>query len=401
MPGRPSAALRIAALGLPPSASAVPAAFIEDADFHAMRGPGIDAAPQSFAEFCADENRNQASASRRTIVVVPMGYSESALALAPHGGVLLPSPSAVAAYLTAFTGLASRVAPEMRIVPWTSGGSTAGRAIARVGGRRRTSSDASSTLPRFCAVETSVSSIRVRMRRDPDREFSRQLEVSDLLDALVEDMAADAYTMLGLTPFDIHESGALLGGRAYVGSRIAVISLARYHPDLADVVEDWPLGVPASRGGAALRAARAAAAAVPLSVTRTPAARAGLWLARVAGVASHELGHCLGLDHCIYYACFMGENEGQPPYACPVCLRKLLTTVRVSNKSAAAGGGGGGGGTAATVSSGSPDAVSTVRARYIAVRDYCADASRSHVRLWAAFCAWLDVKVGALPDVDE
>ena len=41
----------------------------------------------------------------------------------------------------------------------------------------------------------------------------------------------------------------------------------------------------------------------------------------------HELGHCLGLDHCTYYTCFMGESEGQAPHACIVCLRKLLCAV--------------------------------------------------------------------------
>ncbi len=55
-----------------------------------------------------------------------------------------------------------------------------------------------------------------------------------------------------------------------------------------------------------------------------------MWLSRICKTASHELGHCLGLDHCVYYACIMQgtaslvEDARQPPYFCPVCLAKVL-----------------------------------------------------------------------------
>ena len=55
-----------------------------------------------------------------------------------------------------------------------------------------------------------------------------------------------------------------------------------------------------------------------------------LWLSRVCQTASHELGHCFGMDHCVYYACVMqataslAEDVRQPPYLCPVDLAKLL-----------------------------------------------------------------------------
>lgn len=55
----------------------------------------------------------------------------------------------------------------------------------------------------------------------------------------------------------------------------------------------------------------------------------GLWLGRACRTASHELGHCLGIGHCIYYACVMqstasiDEDSRQPPYLCPVDMAKI------------------------------------------------------------------------------
>jgi archaemetzincin len=80
-------------------------------------------------------------------------------------------------------------------------------------------------------------------------------------------------------------------------------------------------------GGPALAKARAAATAL-LGTAPSPTA---LWFSRVAATVAHEVGHCMCLDHCQYYACFMGENEGQPVYACPVCLRKMLWTAGVKD----------------------------------------------------------------------
>lgn len=47
---------------------------------------------------------------------------------------------------------------------------------------------------------------------------------------------------------------------------------------------------------------------------------------------THELGHLLGLDHCIYFECNMngssGESENDAPlHMCPICLRKLQTGI--------------------------------------------------------------------------
>uniref|UniRef100_A0A7S3XHA7 Uncharacterized protein n=1 Tax=Oxyrrhis marina TaxID=2969 RepID=A0A7S3XHA7_OXYMA len=42
----------------------------------------------------------------------------------------------------------------------------------------------------------------------------------------------------------------------------------------------------------------------------------------------HELGHLLGMRHCIYFRCLMngnngpGDSAGRTTFLCPVCLRK-------------------------------------------------------------------------------
>uniref|UniRef100_A0A7S3XGE7 Uncharacterized protein n=1 Tax=Oxyrrhis marina TaxID=2969 RepID=A0A7S3XGE7_OXYMA len=45
----------------------------------------------------------------------------------------------------------------------------------------------------------------------------------------------------------------------------------------------------------------------------------------------HELGHLLGMRHCIYFRCLMngnngpGDSAGRTTFLCPVCLRKVLS----------------------------------------------------------------------------
>ena len=118
-------------------------------------------------------------------------------------------------------------------------------------------------------------------------------------------------------------------------------------------------------------------AALPLlgtsssSVPASPGALSALWLTRVCRTASHELGHCFGIDHCVYYACVMqgaasiGEDARQPPYLCPVDLAKVL------------------------IVSGA-----TAKERYKALLDF--NKQHKGVQMFDAFAAWIEARLREL-----
>lgn len=64
-----------------------------------------------------------------------------------------------------------------------------------------------------------------------------------------------------------------------------------------------------------------------------------LILRRCVKILLHELGHLFGLSHCIYYLCLMNganherEMDQQTLYVCPVCLRKLYSTLNFNVRS--------------------------------------------------------------------
>lgn len=57
-------------------------------------------------------------------------------------------------------------------------------------------------------------------------------------------------------------------------------------------------------------------------------------LRRSLHLASHEIGHMLGLKHCVFYACLMNgvnslsEMDRKPLHLCPVCHEKLRWNLR-------------------------------------------------------------------------
>ena len=214
--------------------------------------------------------------------------------------------------------------------------------------------------------------VGIRHRPDPTGVFKRQLNLNDLLDAAIELLPEDAYTLLLLVPWDIYEGDGddYCCGRAYGGSRVAVVSSARYQTSLdkrdgVDEEHAWPLSHCADYVASKAPSSRAGQKAGPAPQTQTVdettpmgraiiAARQGTrqdssasnrmgdpladdtFLLRVCRTATHELGHCFGLEHCVYYACVMqstasmAEDVRQPPYLCPVCVGKVGRAAMVS-----------------------------------------------------------------------
>lgn len=211
----------------------------------------------------------------------------------------------------------------------------------------------------------SLSCTRIRVRPSPDGLFLYQLNLDDLLDATIEILPDDAYALLLIVDQDLYEDedDDFCCGRAYGGSRVAVVSSARYNPFLhetSDIDREhmWPashcreylarlrnesedtvVALSPDESGALTRRdepnpMRAAVAAFQAARSSDPEHLYGLWLLCVARTVSHELGHCFGMDHCVYYACVMqgtasvAEDCRQPPYLCPVCATKLVRTVK-------------------------------------------------------------------------
>ncbi|OWZ23232.1 hypothetical protein PHMEG_0001894 [Phytophthora megakarya] len=105
------------------------------------------------------------------------------------------------------------------------------------------------------------------------------------------------------------------------------------------------------------------------SVSASSQSDATLWLARFCRTASHELGHCFGMDHCVYYACSMqgsaglSEDARQPPYLCPVDLAKMLHATGADSTD-----------------------------RYKAILSFC-ESFEGQDKTFAAFSAWLRCRI--------
>lgn len=231
----------------------------------------------------------------------------------------------------------------------------------------------------------------------PISAFAHQLNLDDILDCAVSILPEDAYALIILVDHDIYEDedDDFCCGRAYGASRIAVVSSAQYNPCLdqahhIDREHCWPAShclafldeqmrdfterqeisgsksktrlerhtgtasshdvgglttensmlpskLPVGKGstcsGAMTAAIQEHRNRQAQNSIKSGLALQSMYLLRIARTASHELGHCLGMDHCTYYACAMqgtastNEDSRQPPFLCPVCLNKLAHAV--------------------------------------------------------------------------
>lgn len=200
---------------------------------------------------------------------------------------------------------------------------------------------------RHIGLDIGTECVRIRSRPSKDL-YTQQLNLDDLLDAAISLLPDDAYALLLIVSHDIYENEEddFACGRAYGGSRVAVVSTARYNPILdADQNVDREHPWPASHCSAYVQsccgesqkkkkqkktrsvsseddcsgpiyAALAAHRSLPsLAGSLSSSALSGLWLARVCRTAGHELGHCFGMDHCVY------------AFSVCLCYVMVLTTI--------------------------------------------------------------------------
>jgi archaemetzincin len=127
-----------------------------------------------------------------------------------------------------------------------------------------------------------------------------QFRGEEVLTRLAERVPPDAALVLGVTAGDMYpaDGWSFAYGLASYGRRVAMVSTARLAP----------VAPPRERHRGLHR--------------------------RLLSIATHELGHALGVAHCVHYSCVMGganhmaEVDAHPLQACPVDLRKLHRVLR-------------------------------------------------------------------------
>jgi archaemetzincin len=142
------------------------------------------------------------------------------------------------------------------------------------------------------------------------RGFGLQVRTTFVLDSLLTPgRPPDAFVYVALSTLDLfpEQDWNFVFGQARPSDGVGVWSLARFESG------------PGSAGGYALV------------------------LRRTIRTASHEIGHLLGLPHCIAYECLMNgsnsleESDGRPLELCPACMAKLCGSLGLDPAARAAG----------------------------------------------------------------
>lgn len=338
-----------------------------------------DAEPQTVQDWRTDEDRNPVTAARKTIYLIPSPAISSHVKpmqrwLNHHGrqpaqGLAMPSLDDACAYVRAFFyGL--DVKPLPGTFSWAPWDGYSGTPVSW--SQHRSKKARGRQEPTRIGLETPGRElVGVRCRPAPDGASAMQVNLDDVLDALIENVPDDAFAVIMLLDLDMYEADdddeLFTGGRAYGASRIAAVNCFREHPEQLPAATDeahwWPAAhcaahvqrlcdeaaepmprkriamqkkgqePPSGPLPAAIAAAQASRALAADSPAQKTLAVRSDWFARLMKTATHELGHCLGLDHCVYYACIAqgcasaAESLRQPAYLCPVCLEKVGQTI--------------------------------------------------------------------------
>jgi len=132
---------------------------------------------------------------------------------------------------------------------------------------------------------------------------SLQFRTEDIFEVLKARLPADAFCVIGVTMEDLYpdERWNFVFGEASYTDRVGVFGFKRFTPSFNE--EPW-----------------------------TEDSRR-LLLRRSCDTLAHEIGHMFGLAHCTFFECVMcgsnhlAEADARPMHACPVCLRKLYSSV--------------------------------------------------------------------------
>jgi archaemetzincin len=143
---------------------------------------------------------------------------------------------------------------------------------------------------------------RFTTRSNPFTKKSQILS-TDVLSYLRPLLPRDAFCLLAITMEDLYPDPAwnFVFGQASLRERVGVFSFARYDPAFYG-----------ERRGKEDRE---------------------ILLKRSCKVLVHETGHMFSLAHCIYFRCVMNgsnhlqESDSRPQFLCPVCLRKLHSSI--------------------------------------------------------------------------
>ena len=133
---------------------------------------------------------------------------------------------------------------------------------------------------------------------------NRQILTGDILHKLKRNLPANAFCVLAITMEDLYPNPRwnFVFGLASLQDRVGVFSFARYDP-------------------------------VFYGESRSSRYQE-LLLRRSTKVLVHEIAHMFSLAHCIYFKCVMNgsnhlqESDSRPLSLCPVCLRKLQSSIR-------------------------------------------------------------------------